>query len=139
MKKPLSIFLSILFLFYCFPVSAVAGNSEAQFNNAVSLLRENKFTEASEAFAELGNYPEAPRYAMYCKALAMAEKHQYSTAIKNLKHLTGFLDSDLLVIYFEGLWNENFEEYFHLFHFSLKIIKKYIINNKLLNLLLNQF
>lgn len=86
-------------------------SSAQQYEKAMELLKENKYTEAGRSFAALGTYADSPRYTMYCNAIAAGEAGLYSVAVENLNSLSGFLDSNLLAIYYAGLSWEAAEDY----------------------------
>lgn len=86
-------------------------SSAQQYEKAMELLKENKYTEAGRSFAALGTYADSPRYTMYCNAIAAGEAGLYSIAVENLNSLSGFLDSNLLAIYYAGLSWEAAEDY----------------------------
>lgn len=113
MKKWLSLLL-VLTLVACCTSALAWGESNADlYENAIGLLKENKYTEAGQAFASLGSYSDSPRYTMYCNAIVAGEAGFYSTAVENLQSLNGFLDSNLLATYYAGLsWEvaENYEK-----------------------------
>ena len=113
MKKWLSLIL-VLTLIACCTSALAWGESNADlYEKAIGMLRENQYSEAGRAFAALGSYSDSPRYTMYCNAIVAGETGFYSTAVENLKSLTGFLDSSLLAVYYAGLsWEaaENYEK-----------------------------
>ena len=98
-------------------VAALIGFTAFSFRNvlryegAVSLLKESRYGEAAEAFSALGDYRDASRYLLYCRANDAAQKEQYQTAAQNLKTLEGFGDSDLLSRYYEARGLEQAEAY----------------------------
>ena len=77
----------------------------------MNLLAENNYSKARKIFSALGSYSESPRYTMYCSAIVAGEAGYYSIAVENLKNLTGFLDSNLLAIYYTGLGLEAAEDF----------------------------
>ncbi len=94
--------------------AALAWGSQSvaeQYAAACDLLQDGKYTEAAAAFTALGGYSDAPRYAMYCAAVAAGNEGMYATAVTNLSTLTGFLDSDLLAVYYTALSHEAAENY----------------------------
>ena len=94
-----------------FSETVVSSDVAQEYEAARALLKEEQYGKAAEAFDGLGNYAEAPRYAMYCRALEAAESGLYSTAVTNLENLTGFLDSSVLCTYYTGRALEEREEY----------------------------
>ena len=113
MRKALS-FLLIISIMLCFSAAHARADSNAEmYENAIGLLKENKYAEAGEAFAALGSYYDSPRYMMYCSAIAAGEAGLYSVAVENLKSLSGFLDSSILATYYAGLSWEASEDYEH--------------------------
>ena len=111
--KYLSLLLIAFMLCSCNAAIAWGESNADQYEKAIGLLKESKFTEAGEAFLALGSYNDSPRYAMYCNAVVAGEAGFYSTAVENLQSLDGFLDSKLLATYYAGLsWEvtENFEK-----------------------------
>lgn len=86
-------------------------NSGEQYENAIGLLKENKYAEAAQEFITLNGYADSPRYAMYRNAVAAAEKGDYTAVVQNLTNLNGFLDSTLLVSYYSGCGFEALEMY----------------------------
>lgn len=115
MKKTIGIvcfvLVSIVLLFTCTTALAWGMNSGEQYENAIGLLKENKYAEAAQEFIALKGYADAPRYAMYCNAVAAAEKGNLAVAVQNLGSLNGFLDSTLLVSYYSALGYESLEMY----------------------------
>lgn len=113
MRKTLSLLL-VLMLAACCTTAMAWGESNADlYENAIGLLKENKYAEAGQAFAALGSYSDSPRYTMYCSAIVAGEAGFYSTAVENLQSLDGFLDSKLLALYYAGIsWEvaENYEK-----------------------------
>ena len=60
------------------------GSSPADdYQSALNLLKECKYEEAASSFASLAGYADAPRYAMYCSAIAAAEQGNYAVAVVN--------------------------------------------------------
>lgn len=113
MRKILCVLLTLSLLLCC-SISLAWGESNADaYENAIGLLRENKYTEAGEAFTALGSYSDAPRYTMYCNAIVAGEAGLYSIAVENLKSLNGFLDSSILATYYAGLSWEVSDDYEH--------------------------
>lgn len=105
--------LLILVLTLAAPAAlAVGGDAAGEYERAIELLKENNYADAGAAFSALGSYADAPRYAMYCSAIAAGEAGLYAVAVDNLNSLNGFLDSGLLAKYYAGLsWevDENYE------------------------------
>lgn len=81
------------------------------YQKAVEKLKDNQYAEAAADFAALGAYEDAPRYAMYCAAIAAGESGQFATAVTNLGSLNGFLDSALLASYYTARYQEANEDY----------------------------
>ena len=71
-KRVLAIMMAgILFIT---PALAWGGSSsEGQYDAAVDLMRAGSYAEAAQAFADLGNYEDSNRLAMYCAAIAKGE------------------------------------------------------------------
>ena len=111
MRKILCLLCSIVLIICCTAVFAVGEDNSDLYENAIDLLKENKYSEAGTAFAALGSYNDSPRYTMYCNAIVAGETGFYSTAVENLKSLNGFLDSSLLATYYAGLSWEAAENY----------------------------
>ncbi len=111
MRKALCLLLTFSLLLCCSAAFAWGESNADQYENAIGLLKESKFTEAGEAFIALGSYNDSPRYAMYCNAIVAGEAGLYSVAVENLKSLNGFLDSNLLATYYAGLSWEISEDY----------------------------
>ncbi len=117
MRKLFCLLLALTLLI-CPMAFAWSESNADQYENAIGLLKENKYSEAGKAFAELGSYSDAPRYTMYCNAIAAGESGLYSIAAENFKSLDGFLDSSILAVYYAGLsWeaDENYEKALELF------------------------
>lgn len=110
MRKILCLLLAA-FCITCCSVAAMGESSAQQYEKAMELLKENQYTEAGRSFAALGTYADSPRYTMYCNAIAAGEAGLYSVAVENLNSLNGFLDSNLLAIYYAGLSWEAAEDY----------------------------
>ena len=111
MKKWLSLILALTLVACCASAMAWGESNADLYENAIGLLKENKYTEAGKAFAALGGYSDSPRYTMYCSAIVAGEMGFYSTAVENLQSLDGFLDSKLLATYYAGLSWEAAEDY----------------------------
>ena len=73
-----------------------------RYENAVSLLRESKYADASKAFEALGEYRDAASYLIYARAAQAGEDGDFRTAVQNLKALNGFGDSSLLAVYYDA-------------------------------------
>ncbi len=101
----------IIAMILCICITGNAETNNEQYENALGLLKDNMYIEAGTAFAALGNYEDAPKYVMYCKAVAAGESGDYSSAITNLTSLGEFLDSSLFAMYYEGLSLENKKDY----------------------------
>ena len=113
MRKAICV-LMVLFLLCSVSMAFAWGENNASlYEKAVSLLRESKYAEAAQSFADLGGYSDAPRYTMYCNAIVAGENGQYDMAVTNLSSLNGFLDSQLLAVYYTGLSYEAVEDYEH--------------------------
>ena len=93
------------------PTIALGVDFEASYEEAMVLLGQGKFDDASIIFASLGYYKDASRYTMYCRSLSAGENGYYSNAIVNLSNLDEFLDSEILIIYYTGLQLEYSEKY----------------------------
>ncbi len=113
MRKVLSGLLVLSLLLWCSLASAMGETNADAYENAIGLLRENKYAEAGKAFSALGGYSDAPRYSMYCSAIAAGESGLYSIAVDNLKSLDGFMDSTILATYYAGLSWESIADYEH--------------------------
>ena len=113
MRKVLSLLITLSLLLCCSVALAWGESNADQYESAIGLLKENKYSEAGEAFAALGSYSDSPRYTMYCSAIATGEAGLYSIAVENLKSLNGFLDSSILATYYAGLSWEAGEDYEH--------------------------
>ena len=111
MRKILSMLIVIILLSSCNAALAWGESNAEQYEKAIGLLKESKFSEASDAFIALGSYNDSPRYAMYCSAIVAGEAGLFSVAVENLKSLNGFLDSNLLATYYAGLSWEISEDY----------------------------
>ncbi|MBQ8081681.1 MAG: hypothetical protein IJ240_07250, partial [Clostridia bacterium] len=111
MKKLISLLLILMLALGCASALAWGQTTAEQYESAIELLKENKYAEAGTAFAELGAYADAPRYTMYCNAVAAGEAGLYAVAATNLQSLSGFLDSGLLATYYAGLSWEEAENY----------------------------
>lgn len=111
MRKSLSLMLVLMLIACCTSAMAWGESNADLYENAIDLLKENKYTEAGQAFAALGSYNDSPRYTMYCNAIVAGEAGFYSTAVENLQSLDGFLDSKLLATYYAGLSWEVTEDY----------------------------
>ncbi len=110
MKRTLCIVLALVMSF-CICVSASAETNAEQYENAIGLLKENKYAEAGTAFAALGSYGDSPRYVMYCSSNVAGKAENYTIAVSNFTNLGDFLDSSLLAIYYSGLSWESAENY----------------------------
>ncbi len=112
MKKTLSLILAIFLLMMSTAIADSATDVlQEKYAQAELMLVEGDYVGASEAFAELGSYANAPRYAMYCAAVSAGNNEQYLLAAANLNSLSGFMDSDLLAIYYTSRAYEAAEEY----------------------------
>lgn len=111
MKKLIVIIFSLLLAFTCTSSLAWGESNADRYEKAISLLSEFKYAEAAQAFAELGDYNDALRYAMYCSAIAAGEAGNYSIAVENLTTLNGFMSSNMAAIYYTALSHESMEEY----------------------------
>lgn len=105
------VLVGVMLLFTCSASLAWGLSSEEQYENAISLLKENKYSEAAQEFIFLKGYADAPRYAMYCNAVVAAENGNFAVAVANLQSLNGFLDSSLLVDYYSARGHESLEMY----------------------------
>ena len=85
--------------------------AENDYQNAITLLQEGKFTDAASAFTALGHYYDASRYAVYSKALASGEDGNFFLAGSSMQALNGFMDSSLLAVYYTGRGYEEEEDY----------------------------
>ena len=114
-KKVLVALLTVLLLASSLGFSLGGSSAETRYNQAINLLQEGKFSEAAPIFQELGYYQDAGQYAMYCSALAEAEKGNFSLAASTMEALTSimgtFMDSRLQAIYFTGRNYESLQRY----------------------------
>lgn len=113
MKRTCQWLLCLVLMLSVLGAPALAwGSSPADdYQSALNLLKECKYEEAASSFASLAGYADAPRYAMYCSAIAAAEQGNYAVAVVNLQQLGDFLDSSLRVTYYAALSYEASEEY----------------------------
>ena len=110
MKRKLCFALALV-MALCVCIFANAETNAEQYENAMGLLKENKYAEARTAFAALGSYADSPRYVMYCSAIVAGYAGSYEIAASNLSNLGDFLDSSLLATYYAGLSWESAENY----------------------------
>ena len=78
-----------------------------RYENALSLLRGAKYSQAAEAFEALGSYRDAASYALYSRSADAGESGRYLSAAGNLQSLNGFADSAVLSLYYTA---RNYEE-----------------------------
>ena len=82
-----------------------------RFTEAVDCLSRSQYEEAAALFETLGDYPEAGRYASYCRALKAGEDGRFTEAVSNFEMLGSFLDSRMLAVYFRARQYEALENY----------------------------
>ena len=114
MKKIISAILAlVLIVGIC--TAALAENLyeelEQEYQEAIAMLGEERYMDASGVFRALKEYADAPRYAMYCEAVSAGESGFYPTAVLNFTSLGDFLDSPIRAAYYAALSYEYQEKY----------------------------
>lgn len=114
MKKIISAILAlVLIVGIC--TAAMAENLyeelEQEYQEAIAMLGEERYMDASGVFRALKEYADAPRYAMYCEAVSAGENGFYPTAVLNFTSLGDFLDSPIRAAYYAALSYEYQEKY----------------------------
>ena len=92
--------------------------SRIQYEKAQSLLTQDKYVEAAEAFDALGSYEDASMLATYCRTVAAGENGDYDAACDGFIRLGDYKDSKMMRFYYsarkleaEGLYPEAVEAY----------------------------
>ena len=93
------------------PCALAEKGVEGRYDDALALMQTGDYAGAASAFADLGNYEDASRLAMYCQAIAAGEAGLYSAAVTNLSTLGDFRDAALRAKYYAALSYEVAENY----------------------------
>lgn len=102
MKKVVLFIAFVLLNSFVWSVSAATQLTDL-YAQAELLMVNEQYEEAAACFDKLGAYSDASKMAMYCKALAAAEKHgMYSVAVETFENLGDFKDSNQLALYYKG-------------------------------------
>ncbi len=113
MRKWIALFLVILVaLNFSGIVSAESdGESlEEKYRMGQILLSQDRFAEAGAVFSQLGGYEDATKLTMYCKAVMAGEEGRYADSFMAFNVLGDYKDSEIMMIYFNGRWNESIAE-----------------------------
>lgn len=73
-----------------------------QYEAAQTLLAKSQFAEAAAAFEALGEYEEASKLSMYCKAAALGESGQYNEAIQAFESFGTYKSSTDMASYYQA-------------------------------------
>ena len=105
MKKVAYLVLVALILLV---LSGCQESTSSKYERAQSLLAQNKFSEAAEAFSSLGSYEDAAKLTIYCKAADAGESGNYETAIRGFQSLENYKDSDMMIKYYLARQRESY-------------------------------
>jgi len=72
-------------------LTACSGNREAAYQKAVDLFAGGDFEASAAAFERLGDYQQAPTYAMYSMGLVLFEKADYAGAEPYFERTQAFM------------------------------------------------
>lgn len=98
MKKQF-LLLSLL-LVLALTLSACVQTPEGKYKSAEKRMTQGNYTEAAEIFEELAGYSDSAQMAIYCKAVAAADRGNYALAIDALEQLGNYKDSAQLAQYY---------------------------------------
>ena len=83
-------------------LTGCTGRYQRSYENAESLLEQEKYEEAAAKLQELGSYEEAGRLLMYCRAAMAAENGDYVSAQRAFSALGTFRDAEEMSRYYEA-------------------------------------
>lgn len=73
----------------------ISGNAKksAAYNDAIALMEAGEYSEAVNAFEELGSYKDSAKYSVYSQAFSLLETDEYGKAYQLFESLGDFKDA----------------------------------------------
>ena len=72
---------------------SIERQTSQQYQDAVKLFKENRYKEATSAFASISSYADSEYYIDYMSAMEDLNREKYPEAIEKLRRMETFLDS----------------------------------------------
>ena len=112
MKRTLlGIILLVILALLCGCTTQEEPTPASNYADAVALLQQGSIGAAADAFTALGNYSDAPMYAVYCQALEHGQDGDYAIAVSNFAAIGDFRDSELYAAYYTARDYEAAQDY----------------------------
>lgn len=102
MRKGIVLVLCSLLLL----LSGCQSGPEATYKKGQALLSKGEYAEAAEMYTQLGAYEDAPKLALYAKAIISAEEGDYKVAINTFASLGEYKDCAQLLVYYAAREDE---------------------------------